>query len=495
MTTKTAITPTRQENFAEWYQQVVKAADMAENSVVRGCMVIKPWGYGLWENIQRVFDKRFKETGHSNAYFPLLIPLSFLEKEADHVDGFAKECAVVTHHRLVADGKGGLKPDGELEEPLIIRPTSETIIGESFAKWIQSYRDLPLKINQWCNVMRWEMRTRLFLRTSEFLWQEGHTAHADEADARAETDQMLWIYHDTMRDYLAMPTFPGAKSPSERFAGAVDTYTCEAMMQDGKAVQAGTSHYLGQNFAKAAGIQFLDKDGQQKFAHTTSWGVSTRMIGAMIMTHADDDGMVMPPRVAPAHVVIIPMLKPDTADKVLDFCHSLKKQLVEQQYYGRNIDVIVDASDDRGRGWNWIKKGVPLRIEVGAREVEQGMVSLGRRDLPHTEKRSLTVAELMACLPQELDAMHNALVAKSLERMKKGLVEISTKEEFYKFFAEGKDSTFALVHWNGDAALEASLKQELGVTTRCLPFAEKTPGKCIFTGEHSPQRVIFAKAY
>ena len=352
---QTAITPTRDQHYAEWYQQVVRAADLAENSPVRGCMVIKPWGYALWENMQRVLDRMFKDTGHKNAYFPLFIPLSFLEKEAEHVEGFAKECAVVTHHRLQAgikpDGKPGLVPAGELDEPLVVRPTSETIIGASFAKWVQSYRDLPLLINQWANVVRWEMRTRLFLRTAEFLWQEGHTAHATEAEAREETMKMLEVYADFAENWMAMPVVKGRKTDGERFPGAVDTFSIEAMMQDRKALQAGTSHFLGQNFAKASEIKFLDQGGTLQHAWTTSWGVSTRLVGGLVMTHADDDGLMVPPRLAPTHVVILPITpKPESAAAVNEACDKLAKRLRELPYAGRMVEVEVDRRDLRGVG-------------------------------------------------------------------------------------------------------------------------------------------------
>ena len=375
--TKTAITPRREDDFPEWYQQVVRAAEMAENSDVRGCMVIKPWGYGLWENMQRVLDRMFKATGHKNAYFPLFIPLSYLAKEAAHVEGFAKECAVVTHHRLESDGAGGLRPApaAELTEPLVVRPTSETIIGATYAKWVQSYRDLPILINQWANVVRWEMRPRVFLRTTEFLWQEGHTAHETEAEAIGETEKMLQVYAKFAREYLAIPVYPGEKSESERFPGAVRTLTIEAMVQDRKAIQAGTSHFLGQNFAKASGIQFLSRTNTQEFAWTTSWGVSTRLIGTAIMAHADDDGMIVPPRVAPTHVVILPITpKPESREAVLAAAETMAEALRGQSYAGEPVIVEVDKRDLHGgtKSWEWIKKGVPVRIEIGPRDMEKG---------------------------------------------------------------------------------------------------------------------------
>lgn len=351
---KTAITPTREENYAEWYQQVIKAADLAEHSPVRGCMVIKPWGYEIWENIRRHLDKKFKQTGHQNAYFPLFIPLSYLEKEAQHVEGFAKECAVVTHHRLEVGPKGHLVPAGELEEPLIVRPTSETIIGEMFSKWVESYRDLPVLMNQWANVVRWEMRTRLFLRTAEFLWQEGHTAHATKKEALEETHQMLDIYTDMANNLLALYVIKGEKSERERFPGAANTLTFEGMMQDGKALQLGTSHFLGQNFAKASNISFTSKEGQREFAWTTSWGATTRLIGALIMTHSDDDGLVLPPKVAPSHVVIVPIIhKEEMKEKVESFCKNLKQELESVCFAGRSLEVLFDQREMRAGDKAW----------------------------------------------------------------------------------------------------------------------------------------------
>ena len=379
---KNAISPSREEDYPEWYQQVVKAADLAEASPVRGCMIMKPWGYGIWELVQKAFDEQIKATGHENVYFPLLIPLSFLEREAEHVEGFAKECAVVTHHRLEQrDGK--LIPTGELEEPLVIRPTSETIIGDAFSRWIQSYRDLPLLINQWANVMRWEMRTRMFLRTTEFLWQEGHTAHATEAEAREETLKMLEVYREVSENVLSMPVITGEKSAGERFPGAEQTYSIEAMMQDRKALQAGTSHYLGQNFAKAQTIRFLDEEGELQFAHTTSWGVSTRLIGGLIMTHGDDDGLRVPPAVAPKHIAIIPVIpKDEERARVLEYADGLAQELGAQQFRNGPIRVTVDKRDIRGgdKTWQWVKKGVPLRVEVGPRDIQEGeSCSLSKR--------------------------------------------------------------------------------------------------------------------
>jgi len=405
---KTAISPTREENYPEWYQQVVRAAELAENSDVRGCMVIKPWGYALWENIRTALDGYFKATGHVNAYFPLFIPLSYLEKEAEHVEGFAKECAVVTHHRLEAGPNGKLIPAGELEEPLVVRPTSETIIGATYAKWVQSYRDLPILINQWANVVRWEMRTRLFLRTAEFLWQEGHTVHETSAEAWEETVKMLNVYKQFAEEYMAMPVLIGEKTAGERFPGAVNTLCIEAMMQDCKALQAGTSHFLGQNFARASGIKFQSREGREEIAWTTSWGVSTRLIGGMIMTHADDDGMVMPPRLAPSHVVILPIIrKEEEREKIMQYCNETAAMLRAQTYAGRPVDVIVDGRDINAgeKGWSWVKKGIPLRVEIGPRDMENGAVYVARRDKSAKEKYGQNRAEFVAAVTDVLADM------------------------------------------------------------------------------------------
>lgn len=496
---KTAITPIRSENYPEWYQQVIIAADLAENSAVRGCMVIKPWGYAIWELMQKDLDKRFKKTGHVNAYFPLLIPLSYLEKEATHVDGFAKECAVVTHHRLIADGKGGLKPDGELEEPFVIRPTSETIIGESFAKWVKSYRDLPLLINQWANVMRWEMRTRLFLRTSEFLWQEGHTAHASEDEAIQETKQMLEVYAAFAEEVMAMPVIKGEKPCFERFPGAVNTYCIESMMQDCKALQAGTSHFLGQNFAKASGIEFQNKNGSLEHAWTTSWGMSTRMIGGLIMTHSDDNGLVLPPRIAPQQVVIQPIYRNDEQRAaVLAYCQQLKLDLEAQYFAGDEIRVMIDDRDIQGgaKSWEWIKKGVPLRVEVGPRDIEKDAVMLSRRD-DLANKQSTPRAELIANAVTLLTQMQDNLFTKAQVFRDSRITEISSLTEFNAFFAaeQNIDSGFALAYAVDEFAIEEYIKP-LKVTARCMPLADNdTPGVCIFTGKPATRKMVFAKAY
>jgi prolyl-tRNA synthetase len=501
---QTAITPTRGQDFPEWYQQVVKAADLAENSDVRGCMVIKPWGYGIWENMQRGLDGLFKATGHKNAYFPLFIPLSYLAKEAAHVEGFAKECAVVTHHRLVPDGKGGLKPDpeSELAEPLVVRPTSETIIGATYAKWVQSYRDLPILINQWANVVRWEMRPRVFLRTAEFLWQEGHTAHETKAEAIAETEQMLGVYAQFAREWLALPVFTGEKSAGERFPGAEQTLCIEAMVQDRKAIQAGTSHFLGQNFAKASGIQFVSRENKQEFAWTTSWGVSTRLIGTVIMAHGDDDGVILPPRIAPAQVVIIPVApKPETRDAVFAACDALATQLRAQSYGGEAVRVEVDKRDIGGgtKAWDWIKRGVPVRVEIGPRDIEKGTVAVARRDRGHKEKAFPTSEDLIRTISATLAEIHATLIERATALRDANTVKIETKDEFAAFFAnKGKEISggFAFAHWDGTAETEAEIKDALKVTIRCIPFdSPAEDGACVWSGRPSRRRVLFAKSY
>ncbi|MEM1058792.1 MAG: proline--tRNA ligase [Verrucomicrobiota bacterium] len=505
----TAVSPTREENFPEWYQQVIAAADLAENSEVRGCMVIKPWGYALWELMQAQLDTMFKATGHKNAYFPLFIPLSYLEKEAEHVEGFAKECAVVTHHRLEADGSGKLVPAGELSEPLVVRPTSETIIGAAYARWVQSYRDLPVLINQWANVVRWEMRPRLFLRTAEFLWQEGHTAHETREEAIAETERMLEVYELFARDHLALPVITGRKSAGERFPGAEDTLCIEAMVQDRKAVQAGTSHFLGQNFSKASGIKFLGRDEQEHFAWTSSWGVSTRLIGTMLMAHSDDDGLVLPPRVAPAQVVIIPITpKEETREAVLIACEKLAEDLSGHTFHGDPVRVEIDRRDLGGgaKSWDWIKKGVPLRVEIGPRDLENGSVFVGRRDRGPKDKQSHPSAEFAHKITSLLQEIQDAYYRKALDFRNAHLKVIDGRDDFEAFFTPKNAQTpeihggFALTHWSGDEAVVAELQEKLKVTLRCLPFAdplggELEPGTCPFTGRPSAQRVVFAKAY
>jgi prolyl-tRNA synthetase len=500
---QSAITPTRAENFPEWYQQVVKAADLAENSDVRGCMVIKPWGYAIWENMQRRLDAMFKATGHENAYFPLFIPMSFLEKEAKHVEGFAKECAVVTHHRLEPDGKGGLQPapTAKLEEPLIVRPTSETIIGATFARWVQSYRDLPILINQWANVVRWELRTRLFLRTAEFLWQEGHTVHATEAEAREETMRMLDVYADFAERTMAMPVIKGEKTAGERFPGAVSTFTIEAMMQDRKALQAGTSHFLGQNFARAQDIKFQDENGQEVHAWTTSWGVTTRLIGAMTMVHGDDDGLIVPPKLAPAHVVIMPIYRNDEEkSQVMPYCATLERELTSQSYAGEPVRVRIDNRDIRGgdKKWQWVKRGVPVRVELGPRDVAGGKVFYGRRD--STGKFDAPRQEFINHIGKTLEEIQTALYERAVQAREAATVRIDSLPEFEKFFATGDDEAsaaggFAMCHFAESPEMDEKLKA-LKVTVRCIPLnGDREPGKCLFTGKPSQRRGVFAKAY
>jgi len=500
-----AISPTREADYPEWYQQVIKAADMADNSPVRGCMVIKPWGYGVWEGIQRELDRRIKETGHENAYFPLFIPLSFLEKEATHVEGFAKECAVVTHHRLEQkDGK--LVPTGELEEPLIVRPTSETIIGECYAKWVQSYRDLPLLINQWANVVRWEMRTRMFLRTAEFLWQEGHTVHASEEDARRETTAILKLYKDFVENVMAMPVLIGEKSAGERFPGAVDTYTMEAMMQDRKALQAGTVHYLGQNFSKASEIRFLNQNGELEYGYTTSWGVSTRLIGGLIMTHGDDDGMRLPPKLAPKQVVILPVVpKPETQNEVFAYADSIAESLRKVTYAGQPISVSVDKRDIRGgeKNWQWVKKGAPIRLEVGPKDIQSDKAVLYRRDTEPGEKQFIGRTELPEKVPAILEEIHNNYFAQAKNFMQQNICsDVKDIKDFRAFFTPKKADNpeihggFVFGKWCGDEKAVADELAALKVSIRCLPLEQSgTAGKCVITGRDATVDAVFAKAY
>lgn len=493
---ETAIKPTRSENYPEWYQQVIKAADLAENSPVRGCMVIKPWGYGIWELIQKNLDGMIKDTGHDNAYFPLFIPLSYLAKEAQHVDGFAKECAVVTHHRLeVKDGK--LVPAGELEEPLVVRPTSEMIIGEAFSRWIQSYRDLPLLINQWANVVRWEMRPRIFLRTAEFLWQEGHTAHATKECAEAEVKKMIDVYEDLATNILGIPVFKGSKSKAERFPGAEDTITIEAIMQDGKALQAGTSHYLGQNFAKGCEIKFLDQDGSQKYVHTTSWGASTRLMGGLIMVHSDDNGLRVPPKIAPTQVIIIPVIpKPELSEKVLAYCEQLKADISKLQYFGSKVRVKIDNRDIRGgeKTWGHIKKGVPIRIDVGPRDIDAGKFMLARRDQEPKDKNAYELAQI-SMIPDLLQQIQDNLYIQAKDYRDKLISkEIKNFDELKEYFSDEKAGFVIAPYF--DATEHEEKLSELKVTVRCLLLSEKgKKGICIVSGKETTETAVFARTY
>jgi prolyl-tRNA synthetase len=467
-------------------------------------MVIKPWGYGLWENIQQGLDRMFKETGHVNAYFPLFIPVSFFEKEAEHVEGFAKECAVVTHHRLEARPGGGLQPAGELEEPLIVRPTSETIVGAVFAKWVKSYRDLPILINQWANVVRWEMRTRLFLRTTEFLWQEGHTVHATADEAREEAMRILEIYERFAQDYMAMPVIKGEKCSWERFPGAVNTYAIEAMMQDHKALQAGTSHVLGQNFARASQISYLSKTGVVEYAWTTSWGASTRLIGALVMAHSDDYGLVLPPRLAPYHVVVLPIYRNELErGDVLAYCHSLACELRGRPYSDGYVKVEIDDRDIRGgeKMWCQVKRGVPVRAEIGPRDVKAGVVSVGRRDNAPTERQAMPRAKFVAELPEILGDMQRGLFERALAFRRGNTRRILDRDEFEAWFTPadtadpGIHGGFALSPFVDDPEIVDSLAK-LKVSVRCLPLdEERRPAICLFTGKPTDQWAVFAKAY
>lgn len=501
---KKAISPTRAENYPEWYQQVVRSAELAETSAVRGCMVIKPWGYALWENIKNGLDGMFKETGHSNAYFPLFIPKSYLEKEAEHVDGFAKECAVVTHHRLEESPDGGLIPAGELEEPLVVRPTSEMIIGETYAKWVQSYRDLPILINQWANVVRWEMRTRLFLRTTEFLWQEGHTVHETESEALDETKKMLDVYKFFAEEYMAMPVLTGEKTESERFPGAVSTLCIEAMMQDGKALQAGTSHFLGQNFSKSCNIMYQSREGRNEYAWTTSWGVSTRLIGGMIMTHGDDDGMVMPPRLSPKHVVILPIIRDESdAHEILSYSEELAGKLKLMKIFDRNIEVEIDSRDINPgeKKWIWVKRGIPIRAEIGKRELDDNTVYVTRRDTD--SKVSIDKDKFISEITNQLESIQADMLSKAKEFRSYHSKEIDSYESFRDFFNTKSEAEpeiqggFAWSHWCDGTECEDKIRQDLAVTIRLKPFnrEDSGSGKCIVCGKFSSGRVVFAKSY
>ena len=483
----------RADNYSQWYNELVVKADLAEQSAVRGCMVIKPYGYAIWEKMQRVLDDMFKATGHQNAYFPLLIPKSFLSREAEHVEGFAKECAVVTHHRLKNDENGGgvvVDPDARLEEELIIRPTSETIIWNTYKNWINSYRDLPILVNQWANVMRWEMRTRMFLRTAEFLWQEGHTAHATREEAEAEARKMLEVYADFAENYMAMPVVKGVKSANERFAGALDTYTIEAMMQDGKALQSGTSHFLGQNFAKAFDVKFINKNNEQEYVWATSWGVSTRLMGALIMTHSDDNGLVLPPKLAPIHIAIVPIYKEKAQ---LDAIAERVKPLVDD-LRSRGLTVKFDDADNRRPGFKFADyelKGVPVRLAIGARDLENGTVELVRRDT--LEKEIVPFAGLEDEILRILDDIQKSLFEKALKRREERTITVDTYDEFKEKIEQGY---FILAHWDGTPETEDRVKEETKATIRCIPFGgDDTPGVCMVTGKPSARRVLFARNY
>ncbi|MDF0486635.1 His/Gly/Thr/Pro-type tRNA ligase C-terminal domain-containing protein [Sphingomonas sp. H39-1-10] len=509
---KHALPVSREADFAAWYQTVITEADMAEESGVRGCMVIRPWGYGIWERMQRLLDDRIKATGHENCYFPLFIPLSYFEKEAEHVDGFAKEMAVVTHHRLIADGKGGLVPDpaARLEEPLVVRPTSETVIGTAFARWVQSWRDLPVLINQWANVVRWEMRTRMFLRTAEFLWQEGHTAHASEAEAREETLRMLEVYREFAEDCVALPVIAGEKPENERFPGAVATYSIEAMMQDGKALQAGTSHFLGTNFSKAQNITFQNAEGQVELAHTTSWGVSTRMIGGLIMVHGDDDGLRVPPRVAPWQIVIVPMLRDQPEDAaIVDYCKALRAELGALTALGEPVRALLDLKAVKAatKRWGWVKKGAPIVIEVGGRDVAGGNVSVIRRDRLYREDGKLDSAvvakgDFVRDAAAMLAEIQQVLYADAKARLDANIVrDVTDFAGVEAFFAEGvKNPGFLEVQWSKPtgAALEKVVERlkALKLTLRNVPAdAAPADGVCVFTGDAAVERVIVGRAY
>lgn len=498
---KTAITPTRNEDYPVWYQQVIKASDMAEHSPVRGCMVIKPWGYAVWENISRILDDMLKSVGVKNAYFPLFIPLSFLEKEAEHVEGFAKECAVVTHHRLEKGPDGGLVPAGALNEPLIVRPTSETIIGDSFSKWVSSHRDLPIILNQWGQVVRWEMRTRMFLRTSEFLWQEGHTCHETSDEAMALTNTILNIYEDLVQNDLAIPVIRGRKSAAERFPGADETLTIEAMMQDRRALQAGTSHFLGQNFAKAQDIKFQSANETEEYAWTTSWAVSTRLLGGMVMAHGDDDGIILPPRVASSHVVLLPIIrKPDQRADIMAYTSQIADTLRSQTYHGRRIVVEVDNRDIGGaRGWDWIKKGIPVRVEIGPRDMAENAVFVARRDQSHRDKTSMPQDAFINGFTDMLDEIQATLFERAKAFNSEHTISVDKKDDFTAFFTpKGEEihGGFTRSHWCGSPGCENEIKETLGVTIRCIPLdAPDESGACIHCGKPSKRRVIFAKAY
>ena len=486
--------PKRSEDYSQWYNELVKKADLAENSAVRGCMVIKPYGFAIWEKMQAGLDKMFKDTGHSNVYFPLFIPKSYLSKEADHVEGFAKECAVVTHYRLKNDEEGQgvvVDPEAKLEEELIIRPTSETVIWSTYKNWIQSYRDLPLLLNQWANVVRWEMRTRLFLRTAEFLWQEGHTAHATQDEAQEETRQMLNVYATFAEEMMAMPVIKGVKTENERFAGAVDTYCIEALMQDGKALQAGTSHFLGQNFAKAFDVKFSNKEGGLDHVWGTSWGVSTRLMGALIMAHSDDEGLVLPPKLAPIQVVIVPIFKGEQQlQQISERAFAIKKSLEDL-----GISVKYDDRDTYKPGWKFAEyelKGVPIRIALGPRDLENGTAEVARRDTK--EKSTISQESLQVEIKRLLEEIQDSIYQKALEYRQANTRKADSYEQFKDIL--DNQGGFVLAHWDGTGETEERIKQETKATIRCIPLnADEEKGECVYSGKPSSQRVLFAKAY
>jgi prolyl-tRNA synthetase len=485
--------PSRSEDYSQWYNELVKKADLAEHSDVRGCMIIKPYGYSIWEKMQAALDKMFKDTGHVNAYFPLFIPKSYLAKEASHVEGFAKECAVVTHYRLKTSPDGGVivDPDAKLEEELIIRPTSETIIWNTYRGWIQSYRDLPLLINQWCNVVRWEMRTRLFLRTAEFLWQEGHTAHATSEEAIQEAKKMLDVYTDFAENWMAMPVVKGVKTENERFAGAVETFCIEALMQDGKALQAGTSHFLGQNFAKAFDVKFASKEGKLDYVWATSWGVTTRLIGALIMAHSDDDGLVLPPKLAPIQVVIVPIFKSEEELKAI----TEKVNQIMTELRSHNVSVKFDNRDTQKPGFKfaeWELKGVPVRLAIGPRDLENGTVEVARRDTK--AKQVMKMEEVAVNVLLLLDEIQKNIYQKALKFRSEMTTPVDTYDEFKKVL-DGK-AGFVSAHWDGTKETEAAIKEETKATIRCIPLdSVEGSGKCVYSGKPSTRRVLFARAY
>jgi len=487
---------TRSDNYSEWYNELVKKADLAENSEVRGCMVIKPYGFAIWERMQRILDDRFKATGHVNAYFPLFIPKSFLSKEADHVEGFAKECAVVTHYRLKnsEDGKGIIvDPEAKLEEELIVRPTSETIIWSTYRNWIQSYRDLPLLINQWANVVRWELRTRMFLRTAEFLWQEGHTAHATREEAISETERMLDVYADFAEHTLAIPVIKGIKTANERFAGAEETYTIETLMQDARALQAGTSHFLGQNFAKAFDVKFATQDNKEEYVWATSWGVSTRLMGALIMSHSDDDGLILPPEIAPIQVVIIPIgRKAEEKALVME-----KVTKISEAFLHAGIRVKIDEDETKSPGWKyaeWELKGVPVRLALGPRDVANGKIEIARRDLKTKEIIEIP-EDFTGYIKSLLDEVQLSIFQKALAFRETHTHSVDTWEEFKTQISKPYPGLL-YAHWDGTSETEEQIKEETKATIRCIPLQNpKEEGKCVYSGKASTQRVLFAKAY